>query len=57
MSTRRFLLVSLLAMAALPGTAAAQRRGRRCWYEPRRIRYRDRWGRIRHRTVRQRVCR
>lgn len=33
------------------------RRGPRCWYENRNVRYRDRWGRIRFRTVRQRVCR
>jgi hypothetical protein len=33
------------------------RRGPRCWNETRRVRYRDRWGRTRVRTVNQRVCR
>lgn len=33
------------------------RRGPRCWNETRTVRYRDRWGRVRHRTVTQRVCR
>jgi hypothetical protein len=55
-SRRRFLLTAVLSVAGLPLPASAQRH-RRCWYEPRRIRTRDRWGRVRHRTVRQRVCR
>lgn len=33
------------------------RRGPRCWNETRNVRYRDRWGRVRFRTVTQRVCR
>lgn len=33
------------------------RRGPRCWYETRNVRYRDRWGRVHFRQVRQRVCR
>lgn len=33
------------------------RRGPRCWNETRNVRFRDRWGRMRVRTVTQRVCR
>lgn len=33
------------------------RRGPRCWVETRNVRYRDRWGRVHFRPVRQRVCR
>lgn len=32
-------------------------RGPRCWVETRNVRYRDRWGRVHFRPVRQRVCR
>ncbi|UPY38416.1 hypothetical protein [Sediminicoccus sp. KRV36] len=31
-------------------------RRRRCWWETRRVRYRDAWGRIRERHVRHQVC-
>jgi hypothetical protein len=34
-----------------------RRRGPRCWNETQRIRFRDRWGRMRIRTVTRRVCR
>jgi hypothetical protein len=53
---RRFLRIAVLSAAGLP-LPASTRWHRRGWCEPRRIRHRDRWGRIRHRTVRQRVCR
>jgi hypothetical protein len=33
------------------------RRRRRCWIEARRIRFRDRWGRLRTRIVEREVCR
>jgi len=39
-----------------PHRGPRHRRGR-CWNETRRVRYRDRWGRVRHRTVTERVCR
>lgn len=63
---RRGLLFSGLAgivaaVAAFSSPAEAQppghRRRRRCWIETRQIRYRDRWGRVRFRTVQQQVCR
>ncbi|MEI6161750.1 MAG: hypothetical protein WCP77_18090 [Roseococcus sp.] len=67
---RRSLFLGLAALAAAPtatsGPAEAQpgwapppghRRRRRCWVETRQVRYRDRWGRLRRRTVRQQVCR
>ena len=68
---RRGLLFSGLAgifaaVTAMSSPAEAQpgwgpppghRRRRRCWIETRQIRYRDRWGRIRFRTVQQQVCR
>ena len=34
----------------------SRRRHRRCRWETRQIRYRDRWGRVHFRTVQQQVC-
>ena len=31
-------------------------RRRRCWWETRRVRYRDQWGRVRVRELRRQVC-
>jgi hypothetical protein len=60
-------LASLAAALTLAAPAEAQpgwdgpppghRRRRRCWVETRQVRYRDRWGRVRWRTVQQQVCR
>ena len=44
---------------AQAGLQEVQYRGgrrRRCWYETRQIRFRDRWGRWQFRTVRRQVC-
>ncbi len=42
-----------------PGRPRGNQRGRRprCWIERRRVAFRDRFGRIRHRWVERRVCR
>jgi len=63
---RRSLFLGLAALL-VAGPAVAQpgwgpppgrhRRRRRCWVETRQVRYRDRWGRLRWRTVQQQVCR
>lgn len=41
------------------GPPPGRGRGRRprCWIERRRVAFRDRWGRVRHRWVERRVCR
>lgn len=39
------------------GPPPGHHRRRRCWIETRQVRYRDRWGRVRWRTVQQQVCR
>jgi hypothetical protein len=41
---------------APPDVLEAQHRRRRCRWETHRVRYRDRWGRMRWRTVRREVC-
>lgn len=42
-----------------PGRGPYRGRGRRprCWIETRQIPFRDRWGRVRYRTVQREVCR
>jgi len=42
------------------GPRRGQGRGRarrRCWIETRQVAFRDRWGRVRYRTVQREVCR
>lgn len=40
-----------------PGGPGRGRRRPRCWIETRQIPFRDRWGRLRYRTVQREVCR
>jgi len=62
---RRSLFLGLATLLAAAPAAAqpgwgpppGHRRRRRCWIETRQVRYRDRWGRVRWRTVEQQVCR
>jgi hypothetical protein len=53
---RRGLFAGVLAGLGLAAAPAEARRNRRCWYEWRRVRERDRRGRVYYRRVRVRVC-